>query len=107
MKKQNDLKALAKIKSLCERYEKGGWLSWENELYLGDIEELIDKCHSNNLVVKRMKEMIKEYYEEIGRAVSEPVENNADSILIKKIISEAKKIKVPNNYIVMEKLKDE
>ena len=107
MNKKTDLKALAKIKSLCEKYERSGWLSWENELYIGDIEDLIDESHSKNKVVKNMKDMIKEYYENIGRDVSEPVKNNADSILIKKIIQESKRISVPANYLVVEKLKDE
>lgn len=107
MRTKEDFKTMAKIQQLCEKYDKGGWLSWENELYISDVEKLTDDCKTKGKAIKNIKEMIKKYYEEIGRAVTEPNEHNEDSILLRKITLEAKKMKVPSKYIVVEKLKDD
>lgn len=107
MRTREDFKTLAKIQQLCEKYEKGGWMAWENELYIDDIEKLTENCKIKGKAIKHIQELIKKYYEDIGRAVSEPNNNNEDSILLKNITKEVKKIKVPSKYVVVEKLKDD
>ena len=107
MRTKEDYKILAKIQQICEKYEQEGWTSWENELYIADIEEFIDKSKIKGISLKRIKNMIKEYYENLGRLVGEPVENDKDSLLLKDIIKEVKNIKVPSKYKVIEKLKDD
>lgn len=106
MTRDKDLKILAKIRLLCDRYEAGGWDAWQNDLYLNDLEELVDRCKIKNKEVKRIKELIKEYYEQLGRKSTEPSDNGEDTEYFDKIVEEGKKIKIPASYVVVEKLKN-
>lgn len=92
---------LADIKVLLEEYYRNIEIRELSEV----IEEIEEKCNTKNPFIKRIKSLIKNYYEEVGRndgGFLSEIDRKKVLEKIEKVLEEAN---IPSNYEVVSRLK--